>query len=89
LAAIFRSQNDIKVVAEAADGEEACQLSPEVLVLGMRISKKNALQVVIELMNQAKLTSELQYSCGTRSSAHSQLNMPKRAYASTRSLSEP
>jgi two-component system NarL family response regulator len=55
LAAIFRSQNDIKVVAEAADGEEACQLygqlSPDVLVLGLRMSKKNALQVVIELMS--------------------------------------
>ena len=58
LAAIFRSQNDIKVVAEAADGEEACQLydqlSPDVLVLGLRMSKKNALQVVTELMSSPR-----------------------------------
>jgi DNA-binding NarL/FixJ family response regulator len=58
LAAIFKTQNDIKVVAEAADGEEACQrydqLSPDVLVLGLRMSKKNALQVVIELMSRPR-----------------------------------
>ena len=53
LAAIFRSQNDIEVVAEATDGEEACelydQLFPDVLVLDLRMPKKDALQVVIEL----------------------------------------
>src|ERR1700731_916824 len=58
LAAVFRSQNDIKVVAEAADGEEACQLydqlSPDVLVLDLRMPKKDALQVVIELMSSAR-----------------------------------
>jgi CheY-like chemotaxis protein len=55
LAAIFRSENDIKVVAEATDGEEACQLydqlSPDVLLLDLRMPKKDALQVVIELMS--------------------------------------
>jgi DNA-binding NarL/FixJ family response regulator len=55
LTAILRSQNDIKVVAEAADGEEACQLcdqlSPDVLMLDLRMPKKNALQAVIELMS--------------------------------------
>src|ERR1700736_55233 len=58
LAAVFRSQNDIKVVPEAADGEEACQLydqlSPDVLVLDLRMPKKDALQVVIELMSSAR-----------------------------------
>jgi DNA-binding NarL/FixJ family response regulator len=58
LAAIFRSQNDIKVVAEAADGEEACQLydelSPDVLMLDLRMPKKNALQVVIELISSPR-----------------------------------
>jgi two-component system, NarL family, response regulator len=58
LAAIFRSQNDIKVVAEAADGEEACQLydqlSPDVLVLDLRIPKKSALEIVIELMSRPR-----------------------------------
>jgi DNA-binding NarL/FixJ family response regulator len=55
LTAILRSQNDIKVVAEAADGEEACQLcdqlSPDVLMLDLRMPKKNALHAVIELMS--------------------------------------
>jgi DNA-binding NarL/FixJ family response regulator len=58
LAAIFRSQNDIEVVAEATDGEEAChlydQLSPDVLVLDLRMPKKDALQVVIELMSSPR-----------------------------------
>jgi two-component system NarL family response regulator len=58
LAAVFRSQNDIKVVAEAADGEEACQLynqlSPDVLLLDLRMPKKDALQVVIELMSSPR-----------------------------------
>jgi two-component system NarL family response regulator len=58
LAAIFRSENDIKVVAEATDGEEACQLydqlSPDVLMLDLRMPKKDALQVVIELMSSCR-----------------------------------
>jgi DNA-binding NarL/FixJ family response regulator len=58
LAAIFRSENDIKVVAEATDGEEACQLydqlSPDVLMLDLRMPKKDALQVVIELMSSPR-----------------------------------
>jgi len=58
LAAVFGSQNDIKVVAEAADGEEACQLydqlSPDVLVLDLQMPKKDALQVVIELMSRPR-----------------------------------
>jgi two-component system, NarL family, response regulator len=58
LAAIFSSQTDIKVVAEASDGEEACQLydqlSPDVLVLDLRMPKKDALQAVNELMSSAR-----------------------------------
>src|ERR1700730_7443931 len=58
LVAVFRSQNDIRVVAEAADGEEACQLydqlSPDVLLLDLRMPKKDALQVVIELMSSPR-----------------------------------
>jgi two-component system, NarL family, response regulator len=56
LAAILNSQNDIKVVAEATDGEEACelyyQLSPDVLILDLRMPKKDGLQIVTELMSQ-------------------------------------
>jgi len=41
LAAILNSQNDIEIVAQATDGEEACQLydehSPDVLVLDLRM----------------------------------------------------
>src|SRR6266403_5801138 len=41
LAAMLRSQKDIKVVAEATDGAEVCelydQLSPDVLMLDLRM----------------------------------------------------
>src|SRR5258708_3783883 len=54
LAAILNSQNDIEIVAEAADGEEACQLyerhSPDVLMLDLRMPKKDGMQIVTELM---------------------------------------
>jgi len=56
LAAILKSQKDIKIVAEAADGEETCalydQLSPDVLLLDLRMPKKDGLQVVAELMSR-------------------------------------
>jgi YesN/AraC family two-component response regulator len=58
LTAIFRSQNDIEVVAEATDGEEACQLydqlSPDVLLVDLRMPKKDALPAVIELMSSPR-----------------------------------
>jgi two-component system, NarL family, response regulator len=54
LATILKSEKDMKVVAEAADGEETCelydQLSPDVLLLDLRMPKKDGLQVVSELM---------------------------------------
>src|ERR1700693_183974 len=54
LAAILNSQNDMEIVAEAADGEEACRLydqhSPDVLMLDLRMPKKDGLQIVAELM---------------------------------------
>jgi two-component system, NarL family, response regulator len=56
LAAILKSQKDIKIVAEVADGEEACelydQLSPDVLLLDLRMPKKDGLQVVAELVKR-------------------------------------
>src|SRR6266404_9051330 len=56
LATILKSQKDIKIVAEAADGEEVCelydQLSPDVLLLDLRMPKKDGLQVVAELMSR-------------------------------------
>ena len=55
LAGILRSQKDIKVVAEAINGEEACQLydqlSPDVLMLDLRMPKMDGLQVITELMS--------------------------------------
>ena len=55
LAAILKSQKDIKLVAEATNGEEACQLydqlSPDILILDLRMPKKDGLQVVKELMS--------------------------------------
>src|ERR1700730_7791511 len=54
LATILKSQKDIKIVAEAANGDEACelydQLSPDVLLLDLRMPKKDGLQVVAELV---------------------------------------
>jgi len=59
LAAMLRSQKDIKVVAEATDGEEVFelydQLSPDVLMLDLRMPKKDGLQVVTELMSRPRV----------------------------------
>jgi len=59
LAAMLRSQKDIKVVAEATDGEKVCelydQLSPDVLMLDLRMPKKDGLQVVTELMSRPRV----------------------------------
>src|ERR1700756_2569486 len=55
LSAILGSLDDVKVVAEAADGEEACKLyyqySPDILIVDLRMPKKDGLQVVDELMS--------------------------------------
>jgi len=54
LVAIFKSQKDLKVIAEATNGEEACELcqklSPDVLLLDLRMPKKDGLQAITELM---------------------------------------
>ena len=56
LRAILTTQKDIRVIAEATDGEETCrlcvQLSPDVLVLDLRMPKKNGFQVVTELLSR-------------------------------------
>src|SRR5258708_40283596 len=56
LVAIFKSQKDIKVVAEATDGEETCELvnqfSPDVLLLDLRMPNKDGLQVLTDLMGR-------------------------------------
>jgi DNA-binding NarL/FixJ family response regulator len=53
LGEILNSQKDIRVVASAADGEEARELYyrflPDVLVLDLRLPKKDGLQVLKEL----------------------------------------
>ena len=55
LASILKAK-DIKVVGEASDGEEACRLydklSPDILVLDLRMPKKDGLQAVNELMSR-------------------------------------
>lgn len=54
LTKILNSQEDIRVVASAADGEEATKLYyrflPDVLILDLRLPKKDGLQVLNELM---------------------------------------
>ena len=53
LVAIFKSQRDIKVVAEATNGEEALEMCnqhlPDVLLLDLRMPRKDGLQVMAEL----------------------------------------
>ena len=50
---IFKSQKDIEVVAEATNDEEALELcnrhSPDILLLDLRMPKKDGLQVITEL----------------------------------------
>jgi len=53
LTAILKNQGDINVVAEATNGEEALALCnrhhPDVLLLDLRMPKKDGLQVITEL----------------------------------------
>ena len=52
---ILALQNDLKVVGQAQDGEEACRLyddlSPDILILDLRMPKKDGHEVVTELMS--------------------------------------
>ena len=52
LAAILRSEPDIQVVAEATDGAHACALYdqhlPDVVILDLRMPRKDGLQVVTQ-----------------------------------------
>jgi YesN/AraC family two-component response regulator len=56
LVTILGLQDDLEVVGQACDGEEACrlyeQLRPDILILDLRMPKKDGLQVVTELMAQ-------------------------------------
>ena len=56
LVTILKSESDIKVVAEAADGKETCELynelAPDVLVLDLRMPEKDGLQVITELISK-------------------------------------
>jgi two-component system, NarL family, response regulator len=56
LVKILESEKDIKIVAEAEDGEEACvlydQFLPDVLILDLRLPKKDGIQVLHQLMSR-------------------------------------
>ena len=56
LMAILALESDLKVVGQARDGQEACllynQLLPDILMLDLRMPKKDGLEVVAELMSQ-------------------------------------
>jgi two-component system, NarL family, response regulator len=58
LAAILRSELDIHVVAEATDGVHACALYdehlPDVVILDLRMPRKDGLKVVTELMSSRR-----------------------------------
>jgi CheY-like chemotaxis protein len=55
LSSILSALEDVQVVAEAANGKEACELydqhSPDVLIVDLRMPEKDGLQVVTELMS--------------------------------------
>ena len=55
LSAILGSLDKVEVVAQATDGEEACELyrlhSPDVLLVDLRMPKKDGIQVIDELMS--------------------------------------
>src|ERR1700737_2456840 len=57
LTTILSLQNDMRIVGKASNGEEACrlydQLSPDILILDLRMPKKDGLEVVNELMSRA------------------------------------
>ena len=59
LAAMFKSESDITVVAEAANGEEALEVCnrqyPDVLLLDLRMPRKDGLQVMTELGSRAAI----------------------------------
>ena len=56
LVKILESAKDIKIVVEAEDGEEVCvlydRLRPDVLVLDLRLPKKDGIQVLHQLMSR-------------------------------------
>ena len=56
LVAVFAVEDDLNVVGHAQDGEEACllynQLLPDILMLDLRMPKKDGLEVVAELISQ-------------------------------------
>ena len=59
LATILNSQPDIKVVGEAANGEEVYelynQIHPDVLLLDLQMPKKSGLQVIADLVSRRSL----------------------------------
>jgi two-component system, NarL family, response regulator len=58
LSAILRSEPDIQVVAEATDGVHACALYdqhlPDVVILDLRMPRKDGLHVVTDLMSSRR-----------------------------------
>lgn len=58
LAAILRSERDIQVIGEATDGVDACALYdqhlPDVVMLDLRMPRKDGLHVVTELMSSRR-----------------------------------
>jgi two-component system NarL family response regulator len=53
---ILNREDDMIVIGEATNGEEACllydKLSPDIVLLDLRMPKKDGLQVLIELMSR-------------------------------------
>jgi DNA-binding NarL/FixJ family response regulator len=56
LMTILALQSDLKVIGQASDGEKACELydelSPDILILDLRLPKMDGQEVVTELMSR-------------------------------------
>ena len=54
---ILNREDDMSVIGEATNGEEACllydKLSPDIVLLDLRMPKKDGLQVITELMTRS------------------------------------
>ena len=86
LAAILQSQSDIKVVAEATNGEETLEICnqhlPDVLLLDLRMPRKDGLQVLRELTSRPVAAARVivMTSCDSEDDIHRSLKTGAKGY---------
>jgi two-component system, NarL family, response regulator len=86
LTMILNSQRDIMVVADAADGEEACSLCqlllPGIVILDLRLPKKDGMQILRELRSRktSKPKVVIMTSCDTQEDIRSAVRAGAKAF---------